>query len=220
MTKKVRKDFLSKEMTTMNILNKAKLTLADTIQILLAKDEAEISTNKALALKIAKTINLNKPNCNLTDLNIDNFLKIKLKVTKDFLFLLAKKSENKSKQLKNPADFQKRYASLFYGLNTEHLLCVFLDSKLRVIKDKLFTNDNPDNLKIPIKQIVLLAEQYKSNQIVLIHNHPSQDPEPSKIDLETTQITKEVFNHLEIKLLDHLIFTNSEYSSIFAYLKC
>lgn len=206
-------------MITMNILNKAKLTLADTIQILLAKNEAEISTNKALALKIAKTINLNKHNYNLTNLNIDNFLKIKLKVTKDFLFLLAKKSENKTKQLKKPADFQKRYASLFYGLKTEHLLCVFLDSKLRVIKDKLFTNDNPDNLKIPIKQIVLLAEQYKSNQIVLIHNHPSQDPKPSQTDLETTQIVSEVFKHLEIKLLDHLIFTNSAYTSIFAYLK-
>lgn len=206
-------------MITMKILNKAKLTLANTIQILLAKSEAEINTNKALALKIAKTINLNKPDYNLTDLNIDNFLKIKLKAAKDFLFLLAKKSENKSKQLKNPADFQKRYASLFYGLKTEQLLCVFLDSKLRVIKDKLFTNDNPDNLKIPIKQIVLLAEQYKSNQIVLIHNHPSQDQKPSCTDLETTQIIREVFKHLEIKLLDHLIFTNSAYTSIFTYLK-
>lgn len=203
----------------MKTLNKAKLTLADTIQILLANNEAEISTNKALALKIAKKINLNRPNYNLTDLNIDNFLKIKLKVTKDFLFLLAKKSENKSKQLKNPADFQKRYAGLFYGLKTEHLLCVFLDSKLRVIKDRLFTNDNLDNLKIPIKQIVLLAEHYKSNQIVLIHNHPSQDPEPSETDLETTQIVSEVFKHLEIKLLDHLIFTNSAHTSIFAYLR-
>lgn len=203
----------------MNILNKAKLTLSDTIQILLAKDETELNTNKALAVKIAKKINLNQPNYNLTNLNIDNFLKTKLKVAKDFLFLLAKKSENKSKQLKSPVDFQKRYAGLFYGLKTEHLLCVFLDSKLRVIKDKLFTNDKSDNLKIPIKQIVLLAEQYKSSQIVLIHNHPSQDPEPSQTDLETTQITKEVFKHLEIKLLDHLIFTNSSCTSIFAYLR-
>ena len=203
----------------MKILNKAKLTLSDTIQILLAKDEAELNTNKALAQKIAKKINLNQPNYNLTDLNIDNFLKTKFKVTKDFLFLLAKKSENKSKQLKSPADFQKRYAGLFYGLKTEHLLCVFLDSKLRVIQDKLFTNDNPDNLKIPIKQIVLLADKLKSSQIVLIHNHPSQDPTPSQADLKTTQITKEVFGHLEIKLLDHLIFTNLEYTSIFTYLK-
>ena len=206
-------------MINMKILNKVKLTLSDTIQILLAKDEAELNTNKALALKIAKKINLNQPNYNLTNLNIDNFLKTKLKVAKDFLFLLAKKSENKSKQFKSPADFQKRYASLFYGLKTEHLLCVFLDSKLRVVKDKLFTNDNPDNLKIPIKQIVLLAEELKSSQIVLIHNHPSQDPTPSQADLRTTQITKEVFRYLEIKLLDHLIFTNLSYTSIFTYLK-
>lgn len=203
----------------MKILNKAKLTLSDTIQILLAKDEAELSTNKKLAVKIAKKINLNQPDYNLTNLNIDSFLKTKLKVAKDFLFLLAKKSVNKSKQLKSPADFQKRYAGLFYGMKTEHLLCVFLDSKLRVIKDKLFTNDNPDNLKIPIKQIVLLAEELKSSQIILIHNHPSQDPTPSQTDLKTTQITKDVFKHLEIKLLDHLIFTNLEYTSIFAYLK-
>jgi len=203
----------------MKILNKAKLTLSETIQILLAKDEAELNKNKALAQKIAKKINLNQPDYNLTDLNIDSFLKTKLKIAKDFLFLLAKKSQNKSKQLKSPADFQKRYAGLFYGLKTEHLLCVFLDSKLRVIKDKLFTNDKPDNLKIPIKQIVLLADKLKSSQIVLIHNHPSQDPTPSQADLKTTKITKEVFGHLEIKLLDHLIFTNLKYTSIFAYLK-
>lgn len=201
----------------MKKIKKDELKLIKTIQILLAKDEQDLKDNFAVASKIAKTINIGQPNYNLNNLKIDNFLKLKLKTTKDFLMLCAQKSIDKSQPLVNQANFQKRFAWLFFGKKTEHLLCVFLDSKLRVVGKKMFTSKSVNNLKIPLKEIVLLANRFKSSQIVLIHNHPSQDPEPSEADIKTTEVCQEIFRHLDIKLLDHLVFTNTEYRSVFLY---
>ncbi len=201
----------------MKMTKKEELKLIKTIQILLAKDEEDLKDNFAVANKIAKTIDINQQNYNLDNLKIDNFLKLKLKITKDFLVLTAKKSIDKSKPLETSADFQKRFAWLFFAKKTERLLCIFLDSKLRVLGEKIFTDNSTNKLKIPLKEIVLLANHFKSNHVVLIHNHPSQDPEPSEIDIKTTEICLEILRHLDIKLLDHLVFTNTEYRSVFSY---
>lgn len=196
---------------------KEELKLTKTIQVLLAKDEKDLKDNFDVANKIAKAININHPNYNLDKLKIDNFLKLKLKTTKDFLVLTAKKSIDNSKPLETQADFQKRFAWVFFAKKTEHLLCVFLDSKLRVLGKKMFTDKRTNNLKIPLKEIILLSNHFKSNQVVLIHNHPSQDPEPSEIDIKTTEVCQEILRHLDIKLLDHLVITNTEYRSVFSY---
>ncbi len=201
----------------MKMTKKEELKLIKTIQILLAKDEEDLKDNFTVASKIANIIDINHQNYNLDNLKIDNFLKLKLKVAKDFLRLSARKSIDKSKPLKNQADFQKRFAWLFFAKKTESLLCVFLDSKLRVLGEKIFTDKSTDKLKIPLKEIVLLSNGFKSNQIVLMHNHPSQDPEPSETDIKTTEVCQEILRHLDIRLLDHIVFTNSEYRSVFAY---
>lgn len=196
---------------------KEELKLTKTIQVLLANDEQDLKDNFDVASKIAKIININHPNYNLDNLKINDFYKLKLKTAKDFLALTARKSIDNSKPLETQADFQKRFAWVFFAKKTEHLLCVFLDSKLRVLGQKMFTDKSTNNLKIPLKEIVLLANRFNSNQVVLIHNHPSQDPEPSDTDIKTTEVCKEILHHLDIKLLDHLVLTNTEYRSVFAY---
>ncbi len=201
----------------MKMTKKDESKLIKSIQILLAKDKQDLKNNFTVARKIAKTIDINDQNYNLDNLKIDNFLKLKLKTTKAFLALTAKKSIDKSKPLETSADFQKRFAWLFFAKKTEHLLCIFLDSKLRFVGKKVFTGLSPNNLKIPLREIVLLSNHFKANQIVLIHNHPSQDPEPSETDIKTTEICLEILRHLDIKLLDHIVFTNTEYLSVFSY---
>ncbi len=201
----------------MKMTKKDELKLIKTIQILLAKDKQDLNENFDVASKIAKTISINRSNYNLDNLKIDEFLKLKLKTAKDFLVLAARKSIDNSKSLKTQADFQKRFGWLFFTKKTEHLLCVFLDSKLRVLGKKMFTDKSTNNLKIPLKEIVLLANRFKSNQVILMHNHPSQDPEPSETDIKTTEVCQEILRHLDIKLLDHLVFTNTEYRSVLTY---
>jgi len=50
------------------------------------------------------------------------------------------------------------------------------------------------------------------SNLIFCHNHPSGDPEPSKIDIDITEILKKAGDILGIKVLDHIIIGNSFYS--------
>ena len=56
----------------------------------------------------------------------------------------------------------------------------------------------------------------KAPKIILVHNHPSGDPTPSKQDIEFTKMIYEVAETLDIQLLDHLVIGNKKYTSIFS----
>ena len=51
-------------------------------------------------------------------------------------------------------------------------------------------------------------------KIILVHNHPSGDPTPTKIDIETTKVLEEASKILKVELLDHIIIGNLRYTSI------
>ena len=55
----------------------------------------------------------------------------------------------------------------------------------------------------------------QASRIILVHNHPSGDENPSEEDIEFTRIVYEVAFLLGIQLLDHLIIANEKYTSIF-----
>lgn len=56
----------------------------------------------------------------------------------------------------------------------------------------------------------------KAPKIILVHNHPSGDPTPSKQDIEFTNMVYEIASTLDIQLLDHLVIGNKKYTSIFS----
>lgn len=58
-----------------------------------------------------------------------------------------------------------------------------------------------------------------SNKFILVHNHPSGDPTPSKNDIEVTKQILKSSNILGIDFLDHLIIGDNEYQSIMKDLK-
>lgn len=56
----------------------------------------------------------------------------------------------------------------------------------------------------------------KAPKIILVHNHPSGDPTPSKQDIEFTNMIYEIAAALDIQLLDHLVIGDQKYTSIFS----
>lgn len=64
----------------------------------------------------------------------------------------------------------------------------------------------------------ILAEPTKMGapKIILVHNHPSGDPTPSKEDIETTKRLYNAATLLGIELLDHIIIGNERYTSVFS----
>ncbi len=65
------------------------------------------------------------------------------------------------------------------------------------------------------KKILLkLAVEHLATSIIIAHNHPSENPKPSKADVAITENIKEVCQLLDIKLLDHIIICGNTYVSL------
>ena len=95
----------------------------------------------------------------------------------------------------------------------EHFMILLLDSKNRIVKDEVISIGTLNASIIHPREVFKSAIRESANSIILVHNHPSGDPEPSA---EDEQITKKLFEAgelLRIKVLDHVIIGKDNYHS-------
>ena len=96
----------------------------------------------------------------------------------------------------------------------EHLIVLFLNSKNEIIKKKtLFIGSLNQSVAHP-REIFKYAVKYSSARIIIIHNHPSGDPQPSKQDLGFTDRIMACGDLMGIEVLDHLIIGENSYTSL------
>ena len=67
---------------------------------------------------------------------------------------------------------------------------------------------------IDTKEIIRNALFSASDKVILVHNHPSNNIEPSQLDLHLTNVTKQILEVFNIRLLDHIIVTEKDYISL------
>src|SRR3989344_25245 len=95
----------------------------------------------------------------------------------------------------------------------ETFMILLLDSKNRIVKDEVISIGTLNASIIHPREVFKSAIRESANSIILVHNHPSGDPEPSA---EDEQITKKLFEAgelLRIKVLDHVIIGKDNYHS-------
>ncbi len=90
-------------------------------------------------------------------------------------------------------------------LKYEQFRVLFLDKKFRLLADEIVEIGKVDSVRIDIKEIVKKTLLLHASSVVLLHNHPSGEAQPSSLDIKTTQEIKSVLQPLSIKLIDHLI---------------
>lgn len=95
----------------------------------------------------------------------------------------------------------------------EEFFVLFLDKKLRLIRQHQIAKGGLDSLAFEIKDILRLAIKIDSRNIVLVHNHPSGSLKPSDSDLETTKRVVDAANAVDILVVDHLIISSKGYYS-------
>ena len=99
------------------------------------------------------------------------------------------------------------------SLDKEYLMILHLDSKNRVLKDEIISIGTLNNTLIHPREVFKSAIKESSNSIILVHNHPSGDPTPSKADEEMTKRLFDAGDLLGIKILDHVIIGKDEFYS-------
>jgi DNA repair protein RadC len=109
--------------------------------------------------------------------------------------------------IKNRKDAQTYCRSLFIGLKTEHFYLITLDSLMRVTGKPLIATGSLTEVPAYPRVVLEAALSHNAHSVILCHNHPSGTLAPSENDLLQTERLSQVFQSMEISLLDHFIVT-------------
>jgi DNA repair protein RadC len=95
-------------------------------------------------------------------------------------------------------------------LKTEQARVLYLDRKNKLIADEMAGQGTVDHAPIYPREIARRALELSASAIILVHNHPSGDPTPSRADIDLTREIERALAPLDIKVHDHLVVGASE----------
>lgn len=126
---------------------------------------------------------------------------------------LAKAEAGASLSFTSPASIARYYMEDMRHLKQEQMKLLMLNSKSVLIGEKdVFKGTVNASLATP-RELFLEALHKEAVSIILLHNHPSGDPTPSKEDLTVTARIRDAGKIIGIELLDHIIIGNNCYIS-------
>jgi DNA repair protein RadC len=96
----------------------------------------------------------------------------------------------------------------------EQLRVLFLDKRNRLIADEQQQTGTVDHTPVYPREVVKRALELSATAVILVHNHPSGDPTPSRADIQMTQAIIEVAHPLGIAVHDHLIVGKHGHASL------
>ena len=117
--------------------------------------------------------------------------------------------------LNNSNIIHETFKSLFLNSQQEKVLAIYLDTKKRLISYKFIFIGTIDRSIIHPREIFNEALKVHASSLILMHNHPSNDLNPSKEDIAITNQIKECGDIIGIPLLDHLRTNGKEYYSFY-----
>lgn len=100
------------------------------------------------------------------------------------------------------------------GLHQEHVVALYLNTKNEIIQKETVFKGSLNTAVAHPREIFRIAVRCSAARIILAHNHPSGNPEPSQADYNFTQRMIEAGELLGIELLDHIVVGENKYISI------
>jgi DNA repair protein RadC len=91
---------------------------------------------------------------------------------------------------------------------------LFLDKRNGLIADEVQQTGTVDHTPVYPREVVKRALELSATAIILVHNHPSGDPTPSRADIEMTKAIVDVAKPLGISVHDHLIVGKDGHASL------
>lgn len=125
-------------------------------------------------------------------------------------------SQNKwinKKQITSPEDIADIFIPLLRDEVKEKFIVVCLSTANRINKYEVVSVGNLNQSVVHPREVFKVAIENNSANIILIHNHPSGNPEPSRDDISITKKLVEAGKILDINVFDHLIIAGGAYTS-------
>lgn len=118
-----------------------------------------------------------------------------------------------SKKITSPQDVAEMFIPILRDEVKEVFMVVCLNSSNKVIKFEKISIGNLNSSVVHPREIFKVAIENNSAGIILIHNHPSENPEPSNEDISITKKIVEAGKIMDIPVFDHIIIAGNNYTS-------
>ncbi|MFA7343810.1 MAG: DNA repair protein RadC [Terrimicrobiaceae bacterium] len=112
--------------------------------------------------------------------------------------------------LDSPTRIFEVFGQEFLSLRRESLRVILLDTKLRLLLVEEVALGSINECVAHPREIFRPAIIHSAYSLVLVHNHPSGDPQPSAADRRLTAALREAASLLQINLMDHMILGSSD----------
>lgn len=117
-------------------------------------------------------------------------------------------------RVSSPGDVADLLGARLRLLDREHFVVVLLDTKNHLLGSELIAVGSLDAAIVHPREVFKAAIRKSASSMILVHNHPSGDPEPSEADLVCTRRLEEAGRVLGIPVLDHVIIGDGRYTSL------
>jgi DNA repair protein RadC len=104
-------------------------------------------------------------------------------------------------------------AAMAYETN-EQFRILFLDKRNQLIADEVQQRGTVDHTPVYPREVVKRALELSATAIILVHNHPSGDPTPSRADIDMTHTIINTAKQLGISVHDHIIIGKDGHASL------
>lgn len=98
-------------------------------------------------------------------------------------------------------------------MEQEQIRLMLLNTKGTLLKETLISQGTVNASVVSPREIFIEALKYHAVNVVVVHNHPSGDPSPSREDISLTRRIREAGELIGIRLLDHVIIGDNSYTS-------
>lgn len=128
---------------------------------------------------------------------------------------LARRMEEGSedKTVDGPEDAFHCLSPLFTTGSLEECWCLFMKRNGKVLGSMMVSRGSETSTQINIKQIIRRGLELNASGIILSHNHPSGNPEPSMEDIKMTEQLNDAMESFEMHLMDHIIISEDSWYS-------
>lgn len=170
-----------------------------------------------LSQRLIKSFGLSK----LNNLSLNELMEVKgIGIAKACCLLAAFEIGNRvstgkivCKKINNANDVYSYFYPRLRRLKKERFYSLILDSKNKVIKEDLISVGTIDSSLVHPREIFRSSIKESGSSIVLVHNHPSGDCEPSTEDIIITKRIRKAGKVVGIKVVDHVIVGEGRYFS-------
>ncbi|MGN0243896.1 MAG: DNA repair protein RadC [Lachnospiraceae bacterium] len=127
---------------------------------------------------------------------------------------ISKAVSKESLSFQKPSSIAQYVMEDMRYLTKEQMRVLYLDTKCALISDRVVSVGTVNSSIANPREIMIEALKLDAVSLILIHNHPSGDPSPSREDINTTKRMLAAGECIGISVLDHIIIGNGVYISL------